>query len=156
MRKESYVTLMDEGRELTFKITAMDAVRQARWISKVIILLASTGAVKNISQFELAKLEEEFNKRGLEMVFEIVGKLEYEKVEPLLNEMLACCAHVPDSTNRNFVVQMSADKLGAVVSDWKNIYKLAFEAGKVNFRSSATGSSSPTRKKADMVIPKPM
>lgn len=90
------------------------------------------------------------------MLVDLIGKLEYEKVEPLLNELLACCAHVPDKTKRNFVVNMTADNLDSVIGDFQNVYKLAIEAFKVNFTSSAAGSPSPTRKQADITFTKRM
>lgn len=154
MRKEVFITLQDGGNDVMFRITQMPAIPQARWVSKALIMLANTGVVTNFNVFEVDKLKKQFEKDGIKMLVDLIGKLEYEKVEPLLNELLACCAHVPDKTKRNFVVNMTADNLDSVIGDFQNVYKLAFEAFKVNFTSSAAGSPSPTRKEADITFTK--
>lgn len=154
MRKEVFVTLQDGGNDVMFRITQMPAMQQARWTSKALIMLAGTGAVTNLNMFEVNKLQKQFEKDGIKMLVDLIGKLEFEKVEPLLNELLACCAHVPDKTKRNFVVNMTADNLDSVIGDFQNVYKLAIEAFKVNFTSSAAGSPSPTRKQADITFTK--
>ena len=143
MRKEVFVTLQDGGNDVMFRITQMPAMQQARWTSKALIMLAATGVVTNLNMFEVDKLQKQFEKDGIKMLVDLIGKLEYEKVEPLLNELLACCAHVPDKTNRNFVVNVTADNLDSVIGDFQNVYKLAIEAFKVNFTSSAAGSPPP-------------
>lgn len=154
MRKEVFITLQDGGNDVMFRITQMPAIPQARWVSKALIMLANTGVVTNFNVFEVDKLKKQFEKDGIKMLVDLIGKLEYEKVEPLLNELLACCAHVPDKTKRNFVVNMTADNLDSVIGDFQNVYKLAFEAFNVNFTSSAAGSPSPTRKEADITFTK--
>lgn len=156
MRKEMFVTLQDGGNDVMFRITQMPAMQQARWTSKALIMLAATGVVTNLNMFEVDKLQKQFEKDGIKMLVDLIGKLEFEKVEPLLNELLACCAHVPDKTNRNFVVNVTADNLDSVIGDFQNVYKLAIEAFKVNFISSAAGSPSPTRKQADITFTKRM
>lgn len=156
MRKEVFITLADGGNELMFRVTAMPAMQQARWTSKALIMLAGTGVVKNFNAFEIDKLQKQFEKDGLTMVLDLVGKLEFEKAEPLFNELLACCAHVPDKNNRNFAVAMSAENIDTVVGDFKNVYRLAIEAFKVNFTSSGNGDLSPTRKQADITFTKRM
>ena len=156
MRKEVFATLQDGGNDVMFRITQMPAMQQARWTSKALIMLAATGVVTNLNMFEVDKLKKQFEKDGIKMLVDLIGKLEFEKVEPLLNELLACCAHVPDKTNRNFVVNVTADNLDSVIGDYQNVYKLAIEAFKVNFTSSAAGSPSPTRKQADITFTKRM
>lgn len=154
MRKEVFITLQDGGNDVMFRITQMPAMQQARWTSKALIMLAATGVVTNLNMFEVDKLQKQFEKDGIKMLVDLIGKLEYEKVEPLLNELLACCAHVPDKTNRNFVVNVTADNLDSVIGDYQNVYKLAIEAFKVNFTVSAAGNPSPTRKQADITFTK--
>lgn len=154
MRKEVFITLQDGGNDVMFRITQMSAMQQARWTSKALIMLAATGVVTNLNMFEVDKLQKQFEKDGIKMLVDLIGKLEFEKVEPLLNELLACCAHVPDKTNRNFVVNVTADNLDSVIGDFQNVYKLAIEAFKVNFTFSAAGSPSPTRKEADITFTK--
>ena len=156
MRKESYITLLDDGRELNFKLTQMSAMQQTRWASKAVILLSATGVVKSLTQFEVDKLQKQFEAEGLNMVLDLIGKLDYEKVEPLFNELLTCAAYIPDVNNRNFVTAITTNNIDSIVTDFKNVYKLAIEAFKVNFTVSAAGNSSPTRKQADIVIPKSM
>ena len=156
MRKESYITLLDEGRELNFKLTQMSAMQQTRWASKAVILLAATGVVKSLTRFEVDKLQKQFEAEGLDMVLDLIGKLDYDKVEPLFNELLTCAAYIPDKQNLHFVTAITANNIDSIVTDFKNVYKLAIEAFKVNFTVSAAGNSSPTRKQADIVIPKRM
>lgn len=156
MRKENYITLQDDGRELNFKLTQMSAMQQTRWASKAVILLAATGVIKNLTQFEVDKLQKQFEAEGLNMVLDLIGKLDYDKVEPLFNELLTCAAYIPDMGNRNFVTAITTNNIDSIVADFKNVYKLAIEAFKVNFTVSSAGNNSPTRKQADIVIPKRM
>ena len=157
MRKENYITLQDDGNEIMFRVMQMDAMKQTRWVTKALLLLASAGIVKSTSALELEKLSQQFEKEGLTLLFDILGKLDYDKVQPLFDEMLTCVAHVPDRNNRGFVVQLNADNIGTVVGDFKNVYKLAFEAVKINFfNAGSVGNSRRPQKQADIVFTKRM
>lgn len=157
MRKEKIVTIIDDGNPLTFKIKQMSAIKQERWINKVLILAAGANVLSSVfSSFNINKISNSFKNMDFSKFMEMFGKLDYDKVEPLYNELLECCSHVPDSNNTNFATPLNANNADSIISDVKTLYKLRFEALKLNFSFFNNGAKSPSRKIADITITKRM
>lgn len=157
MRKEIIVNITDDGNELTFKIRQMSAIKQERWINKVLILAAGANVLSGMfSSFKLTKLESGLKDMNVDKMVDMLGKIDYDKVEPLYNELLECCYHVPDKGNLNFTTQLNATNADSIIGEVKTLYKLRMEALKLNFNFFSNGAQSPNRKKADITITKRM
>ena len=96
MRKEKTIVIDDRGRSLTFKIREMSALRLESWIARAGILLAATGIlnetkadVRNVGDIaaSVGRMMGDFGISAL-------GKLDYDKARPLLDELLSCCSRV--------------------------------------------------------------
>lgn len=169
-RKEEYITIEDGGNRLLIQIKQMSAIQQERWLNRMLILLcgntetahmASELDVKRlISKFQQGKLTEEKLVQGeggldkfLGALVGVLGALDYEKVEPLYNELLGCCSHVPDPNNRLFCIQLTPDNVESIIMDFRTLYKLRWQALKLNFNFFGNGAGSPitTPKKAPRI-----
>lgn len=136
MRKETIITLQDtnfkgEPKELTFKIKQMSAVQQERWFNRAVMLLMGAGS--SISDVTLNQLQNEMQSKGIQYLLELFGKLKYEDIEPLYNELLTCCSHIPNPDNPNMAVRCSVQDIDNVISDFRNLYRLRIEVLKLNF-----------------------
>lgn len=157
MRKEKIVEIMDDGNLLTFKIKQMSAIKQERWINKVLILAAGANVLSSVfSGFNINKISNSFKDMNLNKFMEMFGKLDYEKVEPLYEELLECCSHIPDKNNVNFATPLNSNNADSIISDFKTLYKLRFEALKLNFSFFKNGAKSPNQKTADITYTKRM
>lgn len=141
MRKEVLFNITDDGRQLTFKVKQMPATKGERWVNRVITLLANS-ATGQVSDFEFSKLKAKFSGPDkFQEIFKVIGQLDYDKVEPLYDELLNCCEHVPDPTNTSFSVPCTAANVDTVIGEFKNLYRLRWEALKVNFDFFQTGQT---------------
>lgn len=157
MRKEKIIEIMDDGNLLTFKIKQMSAIKQERWINKVLILAAGANVLSSVfSGFNINKISNSFKDMNLNKFMEMFGKLDYEKVEPLYEELLECCSHIPDKNNVNFATPLNSNNADSIISDFKTLYKLRFEALKLNFSFFKNGAKSPNQKTADITYTKRM
>jgi hypothetical protein len=157
MRKEKIVEIIDDGNLLTFKIKQMSAIKQERWINKVLILAAGANVLSSVfSGFNINKISNSFKDMNLNKFMEMFGKLDYEKVEPLYEELLECCSHIPDKNNVNFATPLNSNNADSIISDFKTLYKLRFEALKLNFSFFKSGAKSPNQKTADITYTKRM
>lgn len=157
MRKEIIVNLTDDGNELTFKIKQMSAIKQERWINKVLILAAGSNVLSGMfSSFKLSGLSNQLKNMNIDKFLDMFGKLDYEKIEPLYNELLECCSYVPDKSNLNFTTALNANNADSIIGDVQTLYKLRLEALKINFGFFSNGVKSPNQKNADIVITKRM
>lgn len=157
MRKEKIVEIVDDGNLLTFKIKQMSAIKQERWINKVLILAAGANVLSSVfSNFNINKISNSFKDMNLNKFMEMFGQLDYEKVEPLYEELLECCSHIPDKNNVNFATPLNSNNADSIISDFKTLYKLRFEALKLNFSFFKSGAKSPNQKTADITYTKRM
>ena len=117
MRKETEITIeegRDKGKE--FKITEMPATQADRWVTKTLCLFGHSGQSFNV----LAKMP-------LSGILDAFSKVDYEKAEPLLNELLACASFKKDG----IFVAMKGSMVDSVVEDWTTIFRLRIEALKL-------------------------
>lgn len=159
MRKINYITLQDGGEGKTFQVQQMSALHLESWINRLLIMLAGKdGTQKMLSKADfnslasklkggIANVENQFTNLPVEKVIgnilSLLGSLDYEKVEPLYNELLTCCAYVPNPDNRTFINPLDVQNVDAIISDVKTLYMLRLEALKINFSFFAGGDSSP-------------
>ena len=143
MRKETTVTIEDRGNPLTFTIREMPATRLERWIIRAMLLLAGSegpeglsGGVENAGKY--------LSEHGLKAL----ANVEYEKAQPLLDELLACCAR----TDAGVEQRCTPDSVDGYIEDVRTLFKLRVEAAKLNF---GFFGASPSDSPADLHIGKP-
>ena len=119
MLKEKIVNLTDNGNQLTFKVRQMPAMQRSRWATKVGLLLASGGKDVDLDTSSFA------------VIFSALGNVAYERIEPLLTELLACCWRMADRAE----TQVTPETCEAYIEDEMTIFTLYSEAFKLNFLS---------------------
>lgn len=119
MLKEKTITLTDNGKQLTFKVKQMPAMQRAKWASCAALILAASGK------------EVDLNRLDLNAIIGALGVLEYNRIEPLLKELLACCWRVVDRAE----TQVMPETCEAYIEDEMTIFTLYGEAFKLNFLS---------------------
>lgn len=180
MRKSTIITLEDEGKKLTFKIIQMSASQHERWQNRLLMLLAaqsiSPGREKDNKGINVQTLRKKMNEWKNTMVngedapkevqgsesdkyltlFQSIGSIGYDNLEPLYDELLSCVAHVPDPNRPDFTVQLTPENVDSIIGDWRNLYKLRIEALKLEYSFFKGGEPSPNQKQADIKIMKAM
>lgn len=85
MRKTTTITINDNGNELKFKLTALSALQQQRWIVKAFTTLAESGLLDiDVNSLDLNQIFTVIKERGLGFI----GKLDSEKVNNLMIDLV--------------------------------------------------------------------
>lgn len=128
MRKTVKIQLVDDGQALEFEITQMAATQKQSWILRTALLLAQ-GAGKMDIEFQtdinFKWLMDELKKKGLA----VFNGISYEKVQPLLDDLLACCSYVNGAAR----FQCSPATIDGYITGVTTLFRLQVEAFKVNF-----------------------
>lgn len=115
MRKEKEVRI-EEGRDAgkVFKITEMPAFQMDRWATRALIALgkAKKGGIATLGTM------------SIEDLLSALSEVDYQVAEPLLQELLECCAFVKNGQS----VILKADIVDSIVEDWTTLFKLRMEA----------------------------
>ena len=115
MRKEKEVRI-EEGRDAgkVFKITEMPAFQMDRWATRALIALgrAKKGGIATLGSMSIDEL------------LSALSEVDYQIAEPLLQELLECCAFVKNGQS----VILKADIVDSIVEDWTTLFKLRMEA----------------------------
>ena len=120
MRKTEIIKLVDDGKELTFRITQMPATKAERWANRAIFLLI--GAGKDIKKDS-----------NIDDVIKAIASVDYDKAEPLYNELIECCTYLPDGNANGAGIGCTQDTIDAQIVDPLNLYKLRLASAKLNF-----------------------
>ena len=143
MRKETVVTIEDRGNPLTFTIREMPATQLERWIIRAMLLLAGSEGLEGLSG-GVENAGKYLSEHGLKAL----ANVEYEKAQPLLDELLACCAR----TDAGVEQRCTPDTVDGYIEDVRTLFKLRVEAAKLNF---GFFGASPSDSPADLHIGKP-
>ena len=123
-RKEINITLQDGERSLNFKVKQMSATQLESWIIRAILALGK-GGVDVPQGADIRAAGEYLSRHGLAAL----GRLDYEQVKPLLDELLTCCWHV---TGQNSMTQLIPEVVDGILEDVCTLFKLRLEAIKLN------------------------
>ena len=128
MRKTKNITLIEDGRELRFQIKQMSAMDLARWCGRALCLLTGPGLDGGRGQdpADFAALLEKHGKPG---ALRALMGLDMDKVQPLIDDLLACCHHI---NGPNSLTQLTPDLLDGIISDLRTLMRLLAEALAVN------------------------
>lgn len=138
MRKEKTVTIEDRGNRLTFKIREMPALKLESWIIRAALVLAGSGLLDADAARKAKKAAQgmetgEAMRAAGELVMNnglaALASVDYEKVAPLLDELLACCSRIDAGIEQ----KLTPDIVDAIVSDVRTLFTLRKEAFAVNF-----------------------
>lgn len=151
MRKEITVAIADNGNELRFRIKQMPATKQERWIMRALLLVARSGIGGMINVPDGKKLGELKMTQDLkfEDMLKALGQLNYEDVEPLMEELLNCCTRISDSGAEQVCTGNTID---GYVSDLKTLLKLRQEVLKLHFSFFQNAANSPDSEAQQRIV----
>lgn len=141
-RTQSY-TVTDEGRDLgkVFVITEMPASQAERWAMRALMALAQSGL----------DLPDDVQAMGMAGVaalgFQALAGIDFEKAEPLLQEMFECVKVVPDPSRTEVVRSLIETDVEEVVTRLKlrkEIFSLHVDFFTNASRSTSQKVASPT------------
>ncbi len=128
MRKEIEITLLDRGKELIFKIREMPASKLEKWLMKAVLLIAQSREKNtNLSEndeSQISTFAHLFASNKLELLLE----LNFEKAEPLLDELLTCVQRKVDSA----LIAVTPDNIDTFIDDVETLFRLRLEVLKLN------------------------
>ena len=123
MRKEKIVTLQDREQKLTFRIREMTATRLESWMIRALLLLASSGGAAP-GGTDLKSAGAFLAEHGLSAL----GSVDYDKAQPLLDELLGCCSRVVENVEE----RCAPETVDSYILDVQTLLKLRMEAIKLN------------------------
>lgn len=121
MRKTEIIKLIDDGQERTFRITQMPATKAERWVNRAAFLLVGAGKELKTDNIDIEK------------VIKAIATIDYEKAEPLYNELIECCTFLPDGNVNGGGIACTQDTIDAQIIDPMNLYRLRMASAKLNF-----------------------
>lgn len=134
-RKVVTVDIQDREQLLTFKIREMPATRLESWIIRAILLLAGSGVqVPNGKDIKAA------GAFLAEQGMAALGNIDFEKAQPLLDELLGCSSRVIEGVEERCTPQT----VDAYILDVATLFKLRMEAIKLNLGFFSPEDASPS------------
>lgn len=134
MRKEQTITInggRDNGKK--FHIVEMGAYQTEAWTTRALLLLLSDNVElpDNINAEDLQGAEglAVLQKVGYKVLFQLLAQVEYEKVKPLLNDLLSCCSYVTNGTE----ITLNEQNVETIVEDFKTLVELKKKAFGLHF-----------------------
>lgn len=127
---EKRLITIDKGKDAgkVFEVSQMPVSRLEKWSARALIVLFA-GDIP----LELKDISAVSNSAALAAgVLSGLGALDWEKVEPLYDELLSCISVVPDPARPNVVVPLNASNLDAHIAEIGTIIKLRGEVLAVN------------------------
>lgn len=106
-RKTKLVTIAAENRDRgkTFLLTEMSPVKAEKWATRALIAIARSGSAEMPPGFK-----EELEGAGFAGIAALGARalttIAFDEAEPLLDEMMACVAVVPDKTKLDQMTQL--------------------------------------------------
>ena len=135
MLKTKNITIDDNGNKLTFVVRQMPAMKAWHWCNKVILLLCEAGADIPLENGFTGAVEF-IREHGLG----VLGKLDYDKAQPLMEELLAQCYRQLDRME----TQVTPDSCEAYLEDVRTLYVLEKEAFMLSLPFFSGGAASAT------------
>lgn len=140
MREKRYITIKDGENDLLFSVEQMPALKLEKWIYRAVILLAKAngaeiaGESMKDARAAVAKLKSgDADGSGVAWIVNTIGGLDFDKAEPLMDEMMGCVKLLPDANNRAVEMPMSATTIEGHISSPLTLMKVRLEALKANF-----------------------
>ena len=141
MRKEKIITLNDRGHELTFKIREMPALKLESWLMRAGLLLAGTGAFDGKDVTSAGEAISRAGKVLSQGGISALAQIDYEKAQPLLDDLLACCTR----TDAGIEQRLTPETVDGIIEDVRTLFALRKEALALNVGFFTDGVLSVTR-----------
>lgn len=127
MRKTKNVTIIEDGQELRFLVKQMPATALSRWTTQAMLLLSRLGV--DASRNDPVGAAQVLRERGDGKLLCGLAGLSVDDLEPLQNDLLACCYHI---SGPNSMTRLTPDIVDSIVSDMCTLFKLENEALELN------------------------
>lgn len=128
MLKVKEITLQDREHTFTFVIKEMPVTQLESWITRALLVATSAGVkLPGGGTPGLASAGELLAEKGLGLI-STLGALDYDRVKPLLDEMLGCCYRKIDKVQE----RCTPETVDGYIQDVTTLFKLRVEAFKLN------------------------
>lgn len=128
MRKTKNITLFEDGRELKFLIKQMSAMNLARWCAHLTFAL-SRGGLALPGGEDPAVAAQTLKAHGLGGLLRALGGLDVDEMQPLMDELLACCYHLSEPGS---MTQLTPGIVDSIISELPTLMKLAAASLELN------------------------
>ena len=139
-RKESIISIQDREQLLTFKVREMSASKLENWLARATLLVADSGS-QTKGGLNMETLGSVLVEKGLAML----GKVDFDKAKPLLDELLGCCSRVVERVEE----RCTPESVDAYIQDVRTLFTLRMEAIKLNLGFFLNGDEAPVEDPAD-------
>ena len=127
MRKNKNITIIDNGNEIKFKITALSAMQQQRWLAKAFTTLAECGLLEmDVSSLDISQIVNAIKAKGLGFL----GRLDSDKVNDLLIELVSKTAVKMSGAG---ITQLNEQELENTFESIKALVELEKECFNISF-----------------------
>ena len=121
MRKNKNITIIDNGNEIKFKITALSAMQQQRWLAKAFTTLAECGLLEmDVSSLDISQIVNAIKAKGLDS----------DKVNDLLIELVSKTAVKMSGAG---ITQLNEQELENTFESIKALVELEKECFNISF-----------------------
>lgn len=157
MRKTAFITISAQGRDLgkVYKLTEMPASQSEWWATRLFLAMANAGieVPDEVAESGLAGVASLGAGGIVKLILGAVGGIKQEDAKPLLDEMMACVACIPDPMQPERVRSLIEDDIEEVATRFK--LRKEVVALHTDFFApveASTSTSNPTRPDAGVPI----
>lgn len=127
MRKTKNLTIKDNGNEIKFKLIALSAMQQQRWLAKAFTTLAESGLLEmDVSNLDLSQIINAIKAKGLGFL----GRLDSDKINDLLVDLVSKTAQ--KMTGVGFT-QLTEKELENTFENIRSLVELEKECFNISF-----------------------
>lgn len=128
MRKTKNITIVDNGNELKFKLIALSAMQQQRWIAKAFTTLAESGLLEmDVNSLDLNQIVNAIKAKGLGFI----GRLDSDKINDLLIELVSKTARRMNGTGFTELnereLENTFESIKALIELEKECFNISFD-----------------------------
>ena len=127
MRKTKNLTIIDNGNEIKFKLIALSAMQQQRWLAKAFTTLAESGLLEmDVSSLDLSQIINAIKAKGLGFL----GRLDSDKINDLLVDLVSKTAQKMSGAA---VTQLTESELEITFENIRSLVELEKECFNISF-----------------------
>lgn len=127
MRKTKNLTIIDNGNEIKFKLIALSAMQQQRWLAKAFTTLAESGLLEmDVSSLDLSQIINAIKAKGLGFL----GRLDSDKINDLLVDLVSKTAQKMSGAG---VTQLTELELEQTFENIRSLVELEKECFNISF-----------------------